>query len=317
MDSSINTTNLNHPNVSQDLLASIPLSEYAKKNNFSCEKAIFGKKKNIARLPPVKSADILCYLVLETSYYTKEQFNNYQSLEAYNQLISGFITSVQGHKRSNKFVVLPKVRHSQRMNDALISVWIITEDNRVIVGAHCFGCKAGLAESCSHVACILYYPESWTKINGKLACMQMKCQWILPPFVKDVEYARVRDINFKSAKKLMSELDDSVDNLSNGYEDNLCIQLKAKENISAPTKVEMDTFFGELSLRKTKPVVLSVVQPYADSYVLSSRHIPTVPNLFDAKYLHLSYPELPTAGTDNERQLMWVLIQLLSTWCPH
>ena len=38
--------------------------------------------------------------------------------------------------------------------------------------------------------------------------------------------------------------------------------------------------------------MLSVVQPYADSYVLSSRRIPTVPNLFDAKYLHLSSPEL-------------------------
>ena len=54
----------------------------------------------------------------------------------------------------------------------------------------------------------------------------------------------------------------------------------------------MDTFCGEISLCKTKPVVLSVVQPYSDSYVLSSRRIPTVPNLFDAKYLHLSYPEL-------------------------
>ena len=41
-----------------------------------------------------------------------------------------------------------------------------------------------------------------------------------------------------------------------------------------------------------KPVVLSVFQPYADSYVLSCRRIPTVPNIFDAKYLNLSYPEL-------------------------
>ena len=58
----------------------------------------------------------------------------------------------------------------------------------------------------------------------------MKCQWILPHFVKDVEYTRVGDINFKSAKRLKSELDDSIDNLSNGYEDDLNIKLKAKEN---------------------------------------------------------------------------------------
>ena len=163
---------------------------------------------------------------------------------------------------------------------------IITEDNGVIVGAHCLGCKAGLAESCSNVARVLYYLESWTKINGKLACTQMKCQWILPPFVKDVEYARVRDFYIFADLKLMSELDDSIDNQSNGYEDDLKIKLKGKEKISAPTKAEIDTFFGELSLCETKPVVLSVVQPYADSYVLSSRRIPTVPNLVDAKYLY-------------------------------
>ena len=114
-------------------------------------------------LPPVESADILCYLVLETSFYTKEKFKNFRSLEAFNQLVSGFVTSVQGHKICNKFVVLAEVRHSQRMNDSLIPVWIITEESGVIVGAHCLDCKAGLGESCSHVACVLYYLESWTK----------------------------------------------------------------------------------------------------------------------------------------------------------
>ena len=117
-------------------------------------------------LPPVESADILCYLVLETSFYTKEKFKNFRSLEAFNQLVSGFVTSVQGHKICNKFVVLAEVRH-ERMNDSLIPVWIITGESCVIFGACCLDCKAGLGESCSHVACVLYYLESWTKVNGK------------------------------------------------------------------------------------------------------------------------------------------------------
>ena len=41
------------------------------------------------------------------------------------------------------------------------------EESGVIVGAHCLDCKVGLGESCSHVACVLYYLESWTKVNGK------------------------------------------------------------------------------------------------------------------------------------------------------
>ena len=42
-----------------------------------------------------------------------------------------------------------------------------------------FGCKAGLAESCSHIASVLFYLEAWTKVNRRLSCAQIKCPWIL------------------------------------------------------------------------------------------------------------------------------------------
>ena len=47
-------------------------------------------------LPPIEAMDLLSYLVLETSFYTKEQFKAYKSLETYNFLVSGFLTSIQG-----------------------------------------------------------------------------------------------------------------------------------------------------------------------------------------------------------------------------
>lgn len=118
-------------------------------------------------LPPVESTDLLFYLVLETSYYTKQQFKAFRSLQAYNQMVSGFIAYVQGHIINEKFVVVGKVRHSQRTNDSLIPVWIITEKHGTILSAHCCGCKAGLGECCSYVAGVLFYLEAWTKINGK------------------------------------------------------------------------------------------------------------------------------------------------------
>ena len=43
-------------------------------------------------------------------------------LVAYNQMVSGIVYNVQGHIIANKFVVLAKVRHSQRMNEALIQI---------------------------------------------------------------------------------------------------------------------------------------------------------------------------------------------------
>ena len=89
-------------------------------------------------LPPIEQSDLFGYLVLQTRYYTNDQFKNYKSLSG--KIISG------------KYVVAAKVRHSQWMNDPLVHVWIITKTEGAIISAHCSGCKAGPAESCSHVA---------------------------------------------------------------------------------------------------------------------------------------------------------------------
>ena len=83
-------------------------------------------------------------------------------------MVSGFIALIQGHIIADKFVVLAKVRHSQYMNDSLIPICIIAETEGTILSAHCRGCKAGLAESCSHIASVLFYLEAWTKIALRL-----------------------------------------------------------------------------------------------------------------------------------------------------
>ena len=142
-------------------------------------------------LPQIEATDLLGYLVLETSVYTRQQFKAYKSLEAFNQMVSGFVTSVRGCKISNKHVVVAKVRHSQRMNDPMVNIWVIAESDGTILSTHCLGCKAGLAESCSHIASVLFYIEAWIRVNGKLACTQVKCTWLLPTFVNEVPYARV------------------------------------------------------------------------------------------------------------------------------
>ena len=60
-------------------------------------------------LPPIEQSDLFGYLVLQTSYYTNDQFKNYRSLEAYNQVVSGFVASVGGRIISGKYVVAAKV----------------------------------------------------------------------------------------------------------------------------------------------------------------------------------------------------------------
>ena len=150
-------------------------------------------------LPPIKQSDLFSYLVLQTSFYTNDQFKNFKSLEVYNQVVSGFVASVKDNMISGKYVVVAKVCHSQRMNDPLVNKWIIADTDGTILSSHCLGCKAGLAESCSHIASAMIYIKCWARVNGKMACTQVKCTWLLPTYVNEVSYARVKDVDFSSA----------------------------------------------------------------------------------------------------------------------
>ena len=73
-------------------------------------------------LPPVEVSALLSYLVLETNFYTNKQFKTFKSLEAFNHMVSGFLTSVVGKVIAGKYVVRASVRHSQRMNDPLVNI---------------------------------------------------------------------------------------------------------------------------------------------------------------------------------------------------
>ena len=67
------------------------------------------KQFNPEYLPAIEQSDLFAYLDLQTSYYTNDQFKNYRSLEANNQVLSGFVASVRGKIISGKYVVVAKV----------------------------------------------------------------------------------------------------------------------------------------------------------------------------------------------------------------
>ena len=79
--------------------------------------------------------------------------------------------------------------------------WIILELNGEICCAHC-NCMhmAGLGETCTHITLILFYLESCARLyGGTTTCTQETCQWIIPTFLKEVEYLPIKVIEFSSA----------------------------------------------------------------------------------------------------------------------
>ena len=65
---------------------------------------------------------------------------------------------------------------------------------------------------------MLFYLEAWTKVNGGLCFTQIKCPLILPSSENKVKYSRVRYINFKSARKMKADLDETIKNLNEGLQ---------------------------------------------------------------------------------------------------
>lgn len=60
-------------------------------------------------LPPITSMDIVAYLVLSHSFYTKEQMKAYKSLSAFKYFESGFVQKLGVKKINNKFVMAGQV----------------------------------------------------------------------------------------------------------------------------------------------------------------------------------------------------------------
>ena len=291
--------------------AGFPLSDYARSLEVYARKRYYEKIEPVGIdpfllsekdldsecLPPVESIDVVSFLVSSGN----------EPLHAYNQMVSGFIKTVQGRVIADNFVVIGKVRHSQKMNDPCVPLWIITNKTGTILSAHCRGCMAGLGECCSHIASVLFFLETFNRIREKLSCTEMKCAWILPSYAKDASFAEVKDINFKSAKKLKQELDRTLENLNPSCASEP-LQFTVKTDKKTPTtpspdSSELNEFFAGLDLCKNKPVVLSIIYPYSQSFVPKSSHIRPITDLFDKAYLDMEYHELLEACSNIKLEL--------------
>ena len=151
-------------------------------------------------------------------------------------------------------------------------------------------------------------------ITSKLGTESVKkCRWVLPSFVKNVEYARARDIDVLSSRKLKTVLDQKIDNLSACPCHSESQQPERKAPIPTVTNNEMAAFYPDLNECSTKSVCLSLVEPYSEGFVLKSRNVPKVMDLFDNEYLDYSYPDLLPACAKAKLELDDNIAQIENT----
>ena len=124
---------------------------------------------------------------------------------------------------------------------------------------------AGLGEACSHIAAVLFYLEALARMQGTKTCTQEECQWIIPSYLKTVEYLPIKDIDFTSAKGKKRKLDEVIDGNEQQRGDSK-VPVRGKKS----TESELALLFENLSCGGNKPGILSLVSKFSDSYVPKS-----------------------------------------------
>lgn len=113
---------------------------------------------------------------------------------------------------------------------------------------------AGQGETCTHVAAVLFYLEDMTRIQGVETCTQKECGWLIPSYMKNVEYQAV---NFTSACGKKRKFDEMIEDDSplGSFQETMSIVG------NPPTDDEMGELFEKLSLTGTKQAILSLIAP--------------------------------------------------------
>lgn len=190
-----------------------------------------------------------------------------------------------------------------------LTPWVVAEESGKIVAAHC-DCMAGLGESCSHVASLLFAIESGVRIRDSMTVTQKKAYWVMPTGVKEVQYAPVKDIGFLGKKRsawmmescnFRSPTPTASTSSSTSTTPRSSKSPTPVASVAPPDCEEIKAFFGSLASCSSKPAILSLVEPYSSQYVPKSLHnsLPQcLSELFKPEYLKLNYSELVKLATE-------------------
>ena len=82
-------------------------------------------------------------------------------------------------------ILIVQVNHSIKMSMKPLTPQVLAEEKDKIIAAHC-DCMAGLGETCSHVASVLWAVESGVWIRDSMTVTTKKTHWGVPGAIKDV-----------------------------------------------------------------------------------------------------------------------------------
>lgn len=150
---------------------------------------------------------------------------------------------------------------------------------------------AGMGEACSHIGGFLFLIEAGTNFKNGTTCTDKRNSW-LQPYQKEVEYLKIKDIDFQSASaKYKRALNPKAP-----------IAPKRKSSAIEPTDEEMHNFLSNLHDNNLSSAILTVVEPFSNNFITDVT-IKKLTNLFSSQNTKLPWKELLGKCRDVEHKL--------------
>ena len=175
------------------------------------------------------------------------------------------------------------------MSERPLVPWTIAEKDGRILAAHC-DCMAGLGETCTHVASLLWATAAGVERRESLTVTQKSAYWVIPPAIKTVPYAPLSEISSVGKKRKSVCITGTT-----AVDPPIVVQKKAPQ-VCTPSDTEKADLFNSLAkCEGAKPAVLAIVPPYSEAYVPASldQDLPMVlSDMYKKDYLSLGYRSL-------------------------
>ena len=220
---------------------------------------------------------------------------SYKSLEAYKYVKSGLVDQVKVKKLKDDTLLLVHglVRHGQSMfTKKPNQSWIGVYKSGDIINAHCT-CMAGLGETCSHVAAIMFYllfTMDYYKRHFTDSVTSDPNGW-LPPKINNVDFALICEINFHDKSKEADEKNRKRD--SKDKADLVPPPTKTRKVVPKLTDEDKDNFYFCLSKTNPESAILRLIEGYNDRFIPAAKNLQKVLfKFYQTKYEEMLYHEL-------------------------
>lgn len=201
------------------------------------------------------------------------------------------------------------------MREKPLLPWVIAESSGKVLACHC-NCMAGLGETCSHVASLLWAVEAGVRMRDSMTVTQKKAYWVLPPSVKEVPYAPLSHINFlghsgslTALRSLSPVISPPLTTGPTRASTSLMISPAPSQpsppcsTVATPSSEEVGHLFASLSTCSTKPAILALLDDYSSNYIPSSlaMGLPIcLSNMLKPEYLNKPFDELLQIAAETE-----------------